>query len=85
MSTPTSPWLPSEWASEALLSHLNGVFDPFPFLLLWSTAAAFVQDLHRRVLEEIDLENEDGVKIGDVVIPKLKLDTSFTTSLVISF
>ncbi len=42
LRTPTSPWLPSEWASGALMSWLNGVFEPFPFLLLWSTAAAFV-------------------------------------------
>jgi len=42
LRTPTSPWLPSEWAADALISHLNGVFDWFPFLMLWSTAAAFV-------------------------------------------
>jgi len=36
-------------------------------------------------LEEIDLENELGQVIGDVVIAKKKLDTAFTTSLVISF
>lgn len=42
LRTPTSPWLPSEWVSEALLSFLNGFFDPFPLLLLWSTAGAFV-------------------------------------------
>lgn len=42
LRTPTSPWLPSEWAAHTLLGHLNGTFDVFPFLLLWSTAAAFV-------------------------------------------
>jgi ABC-2 type transport system permease protein len=42
LRTPTSPWLPSEWAAHTLMSFLNGVFDPFPFLFLWSTAAAFV-------------------------------------------
>jgi ABC-2 type transport system permease protein len=42
LRTPTSPWLPSEWASGALMSWLNGVFEPFLFLLLWSTAAALV-------------------------------------------
>jgi len=36
-------------------------------------------------LEELDLENADGIEIGKVVFPKLKLDTSFTTSLVINF
>jgi ABC-2 type transport system permease protein len=42
LRTPTSPWLPSEWAANGLVTQLNGVFDWFPFLLLWSTAAAFV-------------------------------------------
>lgn len=42
LETPTSPWLPSEWAAEALLGWLGGGFDPFSFFLLWSTAAAFV-------------------------------------------
>jgi len=41
LRSPTSPWLPNEWVAEALMSHLNGFFDPFPFFLLWSTAAAF--------------------------------------------
>jgi ABC-2 type transport system permease protein len=40
--TPSSVWLPNEWATEVLMSHLNRSFDPFPFLLLLSTAAAFV-------------------------------------------
>jgi len=40
LRTPTSPWLPNEWAAESLMSHLTGVFDPFPLALLWSTAAA---------------------------------------------
>jgi ABC-2 type transport system permease protein len=42
LRTPTSPWLPNEWAADALMSWLGGVFDPFPFLCLLSTAAAFV-------------------------------------------
>ncbi|MEX2527758.1 MAG: hypothetical protein WEA09_09000 [Gemmatimonadota bacterium] len=42
LRAPSSPWLPSEWASQALLSHLTGGFDLFPLALLASTAAAFV-------------------------------------------
>lgn len=42
LRTPTSPWLPSEWAGDALMSFLNGFFQPFPFFFLWSTAAAAV-------------------------------------------
>ena len=40
LRSPTSPWLPNEWAAESLMSHLTGGFDPFPLALLWSTAAA---------------------------------------------
>lgn len=40
LRSPTSPWLPNEWVAEALMSHLNGFFEPFPFFMLWSTAAA---------------------------------------------
>ena len=39
LRTPTSPWLPNEWAADALMTQLNGFFDWFPFLFLWSTAA----------------------------------------------
>ncbi len=42
LRAPTSHWLPSEWAAHALMSFLNGAFEPFPFLFLWSTAGAFV-------------------------------------------
>ncbi len=41
LRTPTSAWLPNEWAADALMTWLNGSFDPFPFFFLWSTAAAF--------------------------------------------
>ena len=41
LRTPSSPWLPNEWAAQSLMSQLTGGFDPFPFVLLWSTAAAF--------------------------------------------
>ena len=42
LRTPTSPFLPSEWATQAIMSYLRGPFDPLPVLLLWTTAAAFV-------------------------------------------
>jgi ABC-2 type transport system permease protein len=42
LQTPTSPWLPSEWATETMIGHVNGGFDPFPLALLWSTAAGLV-------------------------------------------
>jgi len=42
LQTPTSPLLPSDWATDAVMGYLVGPFDPLPILLLWSTAAAFV-------------------------------------------
>jgi ABC-2 type transport system permease protein len=39
---PTSPFLPSEWAAQAIMGFLRGEVDPLPLLLLWTTAAAFV-------------------------------------------
>ena len=42
LRTPTSPWLPSEWAADALMTQLNGFFDWQPYLLLLTTAGAFV-------------------------------------------
>ena len=39
LRTPTSAWLPSEWAADALMSYLNGFFRWFPFAFLWMTAA----------------------------------------------
>ena len=54
LRTPTSAWLPSEWAAGALMSYLSGFFDWFPLAFLWSTAAAcFVVGawLHRRYYE----------------------------------
>ena len=42
LRTPTSPFLPSEWAQKAVMSWLTGPVDGLPFYLLWTTAAAMV-------------------------------------------
>lgn len=42
LRTPTSPFLPSEWATDAIMNYLRGSADPLPLLLLWTTAAALV-------------------------------------------
>ncbi len=42
LRTPTGSWLPSEWASTAIMNHLGGSFDALPLALLLSTAAAFL-------------------------------------------
>jgi ABC-2 type transport system permease protein len=39
---PTSPWLPSEWANDAIVGSLQSSFDPFPLFLLWSSALAMI-------------------------------------------
>ncbi len=52
LRTPTSPFLPSEWATAGIMNHLLGSFDPLPLLLLWSTAGSLVvlgAILHRQL------------------------------------
>ncbi len=52
LRTPTSPYLPSEWAAQAVMGYLRGRVDVLPLALLWSTAGAFVvlgASLHRRL------------------------------------
>ena len=42
LRTPTGSWLPSEWASSALMSFLGGRLDVLPLALLASTAGALL-------------------------------------------
>lgn len=42
LRTPTSPLLPSEWATTSFMGFLVGPFDILPIFMLWSTAASFV-------------------------------------------
>ncbi|HYK11561.1 MAG TPA: hypothetical protein VEV39_12235 [Gemmatimonadales bacterium] len=42
LRTPTSPFMPSEWATRAIMGWLHGPFDVQPIVLLWTTAAAFI-------------------------------------------
>ncbi|HEY2825288.1 MAG TPA: hypothetical protein VGI83_07060, partial [Gemmatimonadales bacterium] len=42
LRTPTSPFLPSEWATRGIMGYLTGASDPLALVLLWSTAAVFV-------------------------------------------
>ena len=42
LRTPTSPFLPSEWATKGIMTFLRGEPDPLSLLLLWTTAAALV-------------------------------------------
>ncbi len=42
LETPTSPFLPSEWATQMIMNWLQHVADPLPVVMLWTTAPAFV-------------------------------------------
>jgi ABC-2 type transport system permease protein len=42
LRTPTSPFLPSEWVSKAMMTYLTGRLDWLAVFLVWSSAAAFV-------------------------------------------
>ncbi|MCA2986753.1 MAG: putative ABC transporter permease subunit [Gemmatimonas sp.] len=42
LDTPSSPWLPSEWVSEAVVKYLEGKAAWQPLLRLWATAAVLV-------------------------------------------
>src|SRR2546428_8631789 len=66
---PTSPFLPSEWASQAIMGYLRHEIDPLPLILLWTTAAAFVTGggvLHRGLLSPRFTKGEEG---GGGVLP----------------
>jgi ABC-2 type transport system permease protein len=62
---PTSPFLPSEWASQAIMGYLRDEFDPFPLVMLWSTAAAFVTFgalLHRALYAQGYTKAQEGAE-----------------------
>ena len=42
LRTPTSPWMPSEWAAQGIMQWLRKDPEMLPFYLLWSTAAVAV-------------------------------------------
>jgi ABC-2 type transport system permease protein len=42
LRTPTSPFLPSEWATSTIMGYLVGPFDWLGLTLLWTTAGALV-------------------------------------------
>jgi ABC-2 type transport system permease protein len=65
LRTPTSAWLPSEWAAEALMSWLGGFFEWFPFAFLWSTAAMMLvvgAGLHRRFFDAGFTKAQEGAE-----------------------
>jgi len=71
LNTPSSVWLPSDWAAEAMMAalavpHLNG--DLFPLLLIGSTAAAFVVfglALHERLYANGYSRAQEGAELRE--------------------
>src|SRR6185295_3112507 len=61
----TSPFLTSEWASQAVMGYLQHRIDPLPILLLWTTAAAFVAlgaVLHRALYAQGFTKAQEGAE-----------------------
>jgi len=60
---PSSPWLPSQWGADALTGFLQGGFDPFLLILLWTTAAGTVTVgamLHRSLYPSCFTRAQEG-------------------------
>ena len=65
LRTPTSPFLPSEWVTQAIMSFLRGQPDLLPLALLWTTAAAFVAlgaMLHRNLFASGFTKAQEGAE-----------------------
>lgn len=61
---PSSPWLSSQWTADAVAGYLDGAFEPFWLLLLWSTAAGLVvlgAVLHSRMFPLCFTRAQEGV------------------------
>ncbi|NIR45132.1 MAG: hypothetical protein GWN99_12165 [Gemmatimonadetes bacterium] len=62
---PTSPWLPSEWATDAIIGTVQEGFDPFTLVLLWSSAAAVVvlgMVVHARYYPSAFTRSQEGAQ-----------------------
>lgn len=83
LRTPTSAWLPSEWAAEALMSFLQGRFEWFPFAFLWSTAAMCLVVgawLHRRHFDAGFTRAQEGAERQEGRARSMLLDRLFAGS-----
>jgi ABC-2 type transport system permease protein len=61
----STPFLPSEWASQAIMGYLRNELDPFPLIMLWTTAAAFVTLgalLHRALYPQGYTKAQEGAE-----------------------
>ncbi len=81
LRTPSSPWLPNEWAAAALMSHLDGFFDWHPLLLLVTTAAAtvvFGAWLHARFFPSGFSKSQEGAERREGRVRSRMLDRFFS-------
>jgi ABC-2 type transport system permease protein len=65
LRTPTSPFLPSEWSTKAIMGFLRNDLDPLPLILLWTTAGAFVTLgalLHRTLYAQGFTKAQEGAE-----------------------
>jgi ABC-2 type transport system permease protein len=65
LRAPTSPFLPSEWATRAIMGFLRHDIDPLPLALLWTTAAAFITlgaFLHHRLFATGFTKAQEGAE-----------------------
>lgn len=65
---PTSPWLPSQWAGDAIIGALREDLDPFNLVLLWSTALAAVvigAAVHERYYASAFTRSQEGAQRGE--------------------
>jgi ABC-2 type transport system permease protein len=80
LRTPSSPWLPNEWAADALMSQLNGFMDWHPYLLLLTTAGAavvFGAWLHGRFYPSGFSKSQEGAERRDGRVRSRFLDRFF--------
>ncbi len=65
LRAPTSPWLPSEWATSAVMGQLTGAPDWLSLYLLWTTAALIVAGgawLHSRLYHTGYTKAQEGAE-----------------------
>jgi len=63
LRSPSSPFMPTEWASAIIMNWLNRVADPLPILLLWSAAGSSVVAgyvLHQRLYRDGFTKAQEG-------------------------
>jgi ABC-2 type transport system permease protein len=63
LRSPSSPFMPTEWASDIVMNWLNRVADPLPLLLLWSAAGSSVVAgyvLHQRLYRDGFTKAQEG-------------------------